>query len=178
MCVVVTATAAVAVAHLRRSPTGRRWLAVRANERAAAAAGIDVTRAKLSAFAVSSFLAGLGGTLLAYASPNALSVDSFGVFESLAILCLTYIGGIASVAGAVVAGVITQGGLLTAITSRTGNDPSATQFALNGLVLIVVAVLFPDGISGLAARLTKPLRVLRGGPAQVTAAEEPANAGS
>lgn len=161
MCVVVTAAAAVAVAHLRRSPTGRRWLAVRANERAAAAAGVDVTRAKLSAFAFSSFLAGLGGTLLAYATPNALSVDSFGVFESLAILSLTYIGGIASVAGAIVAGVIQQGGLLTALTSRSGGDPSATQFAMNGLVLIMVAVLFPDGVAGLASRLATRVRSLR-----------------
>lgn len=152
LCVVVTGAAAVAVAHLRTSPTGRRWLAVRANERAAAAAGIDVRKAKLSAFAMSSFLAGLGGTLLAYATPRALSIDSFGVFESLAILSLTYVGGIASVAGAFVAGFIQQGGLLTALTDKAGSDPSATQFALNGLVLIVVAVLFPDGITGLASR--------------------------
>lgn len=158
LCVLVTGVAAVAVAHLRRSPTGRRWLAVRANERAAAAAGVDVRKAKLSAFAASSFLAGLGGTLLAYATPRALSVDSFGVFESLAILSLTYVGGIASVAGAFVAGAMQQGGLLSAITSRAGSDPSATQFALNGLVLIVVAVLFPDGITGLAARATARLR--------------------
>lgn len=158
LCVVVTGVAAVAVAHLRRSPTGRRWLAVRANERAAAAAGVDVRKAKLSAFAASSFLAGLGGTLLAYATPRALSVDSFGVFESLAILSLTYVGGIASVAGAFVAGFIQQGGLMSTLTDRAGSDPSATQFALNGLVLIVVAVLFPDGITGLASRLTTLLR--------------------
>jgi ABC-type branched-subunit amino acid transport system permease subunit len=171
VCVVVTALAAVAVAHLRQSPTGRRWLAVRANEQAAAAAGVDVTKAKLSAFAFSSFLAGLGGTLLAYATPNALSVDSFGVFESLAILSLTYIGGIASVAGAFVAGVISQGGLLTAVTSRSGGDPSELQFALNGLVLIVVAVLFPDGVTGLFSRATTRVKRLRATPTTKVSSE-------
>lgn len=160
VCVVVTAAAAVAVANVRRSATGRRWLLVRADERAAAASGVDVTRAKLTAFAASSFLAGLGGTLLAYATPDALSVDSFGVFESLAILSLTYIGGIAAVGGAVVAGIIQQGGVLTALTRGSGGDPSQVQFALNGLVLVVVAVLFPEGLTGLLGRLVHRVRRL------------------
>ena len=87
--------------------------AVRANERAAAAAGLDVRRTKLIAFALSSFLAGLGGTLLAY-QYDTLSVNSFTVFASLALLATTYLGGIASIAGALVAGAVADGGVLTA----------------------------------------------------------------
>ncbi|OWY62816.1 hypothetical protein B7486_56400, partial [cyanobacterium TDX16] len=60
------------------------------------------------------------------------------------------------------------------LTDRAGGDPSATQFALNGLVLIVVAVLFPDGITGLASRLTNLVR--RAG--RTRDREAPAGAGS
>ncbi len=153
LCVVVLAATAVIVANLRRSSTGLRWLAVRANERAAAAAGVDVARTKLGAFAFSSFLAGLGGTLLAY-QYDTLSVNSFLVFQSLALLAVTYLGGIASIAGALVAGAMTDGGLLSVATGGGGNQ---TQFAINGLALIAVAALYPEGITGAAYRLVERL---------------------
>ncbi len=56
LCVVVLAASGAVVANLRRGTTGLHWLAVRSNERAAAAVGIDVRRAKLTAFAFSSLL--------------------------------------------------------------------------------------------------------------------------
>ncbi len=132
------------IAHLRRGRTGLRWLAVRGNERAAEAAGVDVRQVKLRAFALSSLLAGLGGTLLAY-EYDTLSVNSFTVFQSLALLAITYLGGIASLGGVLVAGLLTQGGVLTA---AIGGQSSETQFAVNGLLLIVVAAVYPEGISG------------------------------
>ena len=57
---------------------------MRANEQAAAAAGVNVRGAKLSGFALSAMLAGLGGCLLAYQRLT-LSADSFGVFSSLSL---------------------------------------------------------------------------------------------
>lgn len=160
VCLGVLALSAVAVANLRRSETGRRWLAVRANERAAAAAGVDVARAKLAAFAVSSFLVGLAGCLLAYERQN-LSVSSFTVFQSLGYLAVTYIGGVASIAGALLAGALTQGGLVTQATG--GDSTSQYQFALNGVVLIVVAIVYQDGLSGAVERLWAKLRRRRPG---------------
>jgi ABC-type branched-subunit amino acid transport system permease subunit len=160
LCIVVLVVAAVATANLRRGPTGLQWLAVRADERAAAAAGVDVTRAKLSAFAVSSFLAGLGGTLLAYRYDR-LSVSSFVVFQSLALLAVTYLGGIASITGALLAGFLAQGGVLTA---ATGGGTSQAQFAVQGLALIVVAIVYPDGVSGAVHALVRRRRSTRAGP--------------
>jgi branched-subunit amino acid ABC-type transport system permease component len=154
LCVAVLAAAAVGVANLRRGSTGLRWLAVRANERAAAAAGVDVTRTKLGAFATSSFLAGLGGSLLAY-QYDTLSVNSFLVFQSLSLLAVTYLGGIAALGGALVAGVMTDGGLLSAALGRRGGE---TQFAVNGLLLIVVAIVYPDGVTGALYRVMATLR--------------------
>lgn len=148
----------VAVANLRRSPTGLRWLAVRANERAAAASGVDVTEAKLTAFAVSSAIAGLGGLLMGYR--GTLAPESFAVFGALALLALTYLGGIASVGGAVVAGLLFSGGVLTQISGGTSGSQSDQAFAISGIALVVMAILYRNGVwgavrSGYAAALAR-----------------------
>jgi ABC-type branched-subunit amino acid transport system permease subunit len=162
VCVVCVTIIAVLIAHLRRGGTGLRFVAVRTNERAAAAAGIDVTRTKLSAFALSAFLAGIGGTLLAY-QRQALSADSFAVFESLALLALTYLAGIASIGGALLAGVLVQGGLLSVALD---SESSPYQFAINGVALIVVAIVYPSGITGAAYRVADRLRTFIPGRAR------------
>ncbi len=148
VCLVGLGLAAAGVANLRRNRTGLRWLAVRSNERAAAAAGIEVARAKLGAFAVSSLLAGLAGVLTAFAVTT-LSPNSFMAIGALVIVALTYLGGVAGISGALIAGVLTQGGVLSAL----GGDSGATTgegpvLALSGIALIVAAILVPGGISG------------------------------
>ncbi len=150
VCVVVVAACAGAVANARRNPTGLRWLAVRANERAAAAAGVDVARAKLGAFATSSALAGLAGVLTAF-SVTTLSPTSFMVIGSLVAVALTYLAGIASVGGAVLAGLLAQGGFLTALTSGDSAGNGST-LAWSGLALVVAAIAAPAGITGLVSR--------------------------
>jgi ABC-type branched-subunit amino acid transport system permease subunit len=150
LALVVLAACGLAVANLRRSATGLRWLAVRSNERAAAATGIDVSATKLGAFAVSAALAGIGGALLAYELP-ALSPQQFLVVGALAVLALCYMGGIASISGALVAGALASGGILTQLQGGATGETSSYQFAVSGVVLIVVVVLYPDGVT-LAAR--------------------------
>ena len=145
VAVIVLAVSVLVVANLRRSPTGLRWLAVRSNERAAAAAGINVSATKLNAFAVSSLFAGLGGALLAYELP-ALSPQQFMVVGALAVLALCYLGGIATLSGAVIAGVLASGGLLTQLQGGATGNASSYQFALSGIMLIAVAILWPDGL--------------------------------
>ena len=63
---VVVCLVGLLVARLRNAPAGRMFIAVRSNERAAAAVGINVARTKLLAFGLSAFIAGLGGGLFAY----------------------------------------------------------------------------------------------------------------
>lgn len=153
---VVVLLSFLAVANLRRNPTGLRWLAVRANERAAAAAGVDVSRTKLQAFATSSFLAGLGGVLLAYSTPT-LSPTSFMVIGALVVLALTSLGGIAGLGGAVVAGLLAQAGLVTTLSAQLSGGDGAGEyvFALSGLALIVTSILAPSGVTGLFHRRIK-----------------------
>ncbi|NNE73910.1 MAG: ABC transporter permease [Acidimicrobiales bacterium] len=154
MVLVLAALSIVAVGNLRRGSTGRRWLAVRANERAAAAAGIPVAQVKLSAFAISSALAGLAGVLLAY-QRSIVSAGSFGVLDSLVAVAIAYLAGIATPIGAVVAGVLATGGLLTVFLDSISDSASKYQFAVNGIMLIVAAIKFPQGIVGVRNRKAK-----------------------
>ncbi|GAB04768.1 amino acid ABC transporter permease [Gordonia amarae] len=78
LCLVVAVIVAIGVVYLRRSRLGTRMLAVRANERSAAASGVNVTATKLAAFGIGAFIAGLGGTLLAYQQTN-VSFQPFAV---------------------------------------------------------------------------------------------------
>ena len=164
-CLAVLLVGGLAVANLRRSPTGLRWLAVRTNEQAAAAAGVDVRSAKLTAFATSAALAGAAGTLLAYQRLT-LSADSFQVFNSLSLLALTYLAGIAVLSGGLVAGVLAPVGILAIALGQEVGKPSPYQFAISGLLLVVVTVVYPDGLTGLAHAAARRLR-RRGEPALV-----------
>jgi ABC-type branched-subunit amino acid transport system permease subunit len=168
LCIAVLAGTAVVVANLRVGQTGLRWLGVRANERAAASTGISVPREKLFAFAMSSFIAGLGGALYAYGHPN-LSADSFRVFQSLALLAMTYLGGIASIAGGLVAGLMADGGITSA-----GQQGSQVQFAISGMLLIFFAAVYPNGVSGWVYALRdRMVGRRRSGPDDVPAADAP-----
>jgi branched-subunit amino acid ABC-type transport system permease component len=149
---VVLVLCGLAVANLRRNRTGLRWLAVRANERAAAAAGIDVTRAKLGAFAVSSFLAGMSGVMMAYGTTT-LSPSSFMVIGALVALALTYLAGVSSISGALVAAALAQAGLFTTVmNAQTDGAAGDYVFAISGLSLIVTAIVAPEGITGVWRR--------------------------
>ncbi len=153
LVVVVSGLCVMLVARLRRTGEAKRWLAVRSNERAAAAAGIDTTRVKMTAFAVSAGLAGLAGGLTAYQ----LRTLSSGSFDPLAgaigVFAVAYLAGIGSPIGAVVAGALASGGVLTQLL---GDSASEYQFAVNGAMLVVAAVLLPDGIVGhLTHRFTR-----------------------
>ena len=138
----VLATTAIGLARLRGSGVGRELLAVRANERAAAAAGVDVTATRLRAFALSAFLAGVAGTLLGY-QQGQLSFGSFGVFVSLAYLAVAYLGGIAGIGGALVGGLLVPNGLVFTLL-----DLGRYQLLVSGLGLMVVTVLAPGGLTG------------------------------
>ncbi|MGW0037848.1 ABC transporter permease [Gordonia sp. NPDC003376] len=142
---VVTLALMAGVLNIRMSAIGRRMLAVRSNERAAAASGIDVAMTKLQAFALATFIAGVGGGMLAY-QLGAVAFTRFVPMASITLLALVYIGGIATVYGAMTAGVIANGGVLyVALTSV--DAISQWWIIISGALLIVNAVLQPDGIA-------------------------------
>lgn len=152
LCLVVTVLMVVLVANLRRSPLGRRMLAVRANERAAAAAGVSVARTKMLAFGLAAFVAGVGGVLSGYRFGSVTPLY-FGALASLVIAAIAYLGGIASVGGAVAAGLLAAGGVSELVVTDVLH--LAPQFGnlAAGVGLIVVTVLNPSGLAGGLRRL-------------------------
>jgi ABC-type branched-subunit amino acid transport system ATPase component/ABC-type branched-subunit amino acid transport system permease subunit len=150
LALVVLTLLALGAANVRRGVTGRRMLAVRSNERAAATAGINVAATKLIAFGASAFIAGMAGALLAYQRGN-LNDTQFGVFFSLAYLAFAYLGGISSVSGALVGGSLVGGGIFFYTVRQVfggGDSFSDLELLIGGLGLIVAAVLNPEGIAG------------------------------
>ncbi len=148
---------AFGVSNLRRSRTGRRFLALRSNERAAAAAGVNVNRMKFLAFGFAAFVAGLAGCLMAY-QQTLISESSFDILISVAFLATAYIGGISSVSGALIGGGIATGGVFFYFLLQTvyRNSANGLQFEdiVSGVGLILTAILNPEGIAG-ALRQTR-----------------------
>jgi ABC-type branched-subunit amino acid transport system permease subunit len=165
--------ACIGVASLRKRHLGLRMLAVRSNERAAAAAGLSVTRTKLAAYAVGSIIAGVAGTLYAY-DFGTVSVARFSLFIGLGIVAFAYLGGITSILGALIGGLLVTGGLMTHITEHVFGLPGAWQLIFGGLALMVVIVRAPEGLAGLiSARRTRRERL----PGRRTGSQSQAVAG-
>src|SRR3954471_2783152 len=135
------------VAHVRRSDLGRRMLAVRSNERAAAAAGINVRNTKFAAWGISSFIAGVGGTLYGY-SLGSVSAERFGIVIALGCVAFAYVGGITMVSGAVIGGLLATSGLIPHIFEAELGISGTWTLLVAGITLILTLVMFPDGIAG------------------------------
>jgi ABC-type branched-subunit amino acid transport system ATPase component/ABC-type branched-subunit amino acid transport system permease subunit len=146
MTVLVLAATMVAVANLRKGSFGRRMLAVRGNERAAAALGIDVRAIKLAAFAIASGLAALGGVVLAYQNP-VVQFNQFNVVASIGALVQTVIIGIGFLQSAVVGGIGNPQGFPPQILNGLGGNASDYVLLASGLLLLVTLVFARDGIA-------------------------------
>src|SRR5206468_608555 len=145
-CLVVLAATAVGVAALRRHRLGSAMLAVRANERSAAAAGINVVRTKLIAFGIAAFIAGIGGSLLAYEQVN-VNYLSYEALGGLALFTTVYLAGITSVSGGILAGFLATGGLVYVLSNRY-LSLGGWYAVLTGVGVIVTVIRNPEGLVG------------------------------
>ena len=151
----VTAAACLLVALLRRSPLGEQMLAVRANERAAAAAGVNVARIKLLAFTLSAALAGAAGGLKAV-QLGSFQADSFGFTASLVLIAYAYLGGISTVSGALWTGTLVGAGIGTVI----GEEfilLGRYETYIAGTFLILELAFDADGIAASTRRFNRAL---------------------
>jgi len=144
--IVVTLAAWLTVS-IRSSGWGRRMLAVRANERAAAAAGISVRSTKIVAFGIAAFVAGIGGALSGYRF-GSVTPEYFGVMTSLLFLAFAYMGGISSVTGAVIGGFLATNGIMFAVLQEWFGVSPEYSMLVGGLGLLLTVVLNPEGIAG------------------------------
>ena len=135
------------VANVRRGSLGARMLAVRSNERAAAAAGINVRNTKLVGFGVAAFIAGMAGALYAY-NFGSVSASRFGAVAALGLIAFAYFGGITLVSGAVIAGIGATEGLLPHAFDKWFGLSGNWALLIGGFALVVTLLLNPEGIAG------------------------------
>lgn len=134
--------AAFAVAHLRRSRTGRALIALRGRSEAAASLGINVVAGRLYAFALSAAIAGLGGVLLAFTAPNVF-LSQYGFFNSATLLVTVVLAGVGLVGGGMGAGMAITGGVTWYALAFTGQQ-AYLPLALGVLTLVQLAAV-PGG---------------------------------
>ena len=138
---------------------GRAWASIRESEPAALAAGVNVTRYKLWAFALASFMTGVAGGLLS-GSAGAISPVQFPTQDSIVLLAVVLMGGIYSVWGAVVAGLLVR--LLPALLENWGVS-NYLSLLLFGVGVLQVLATAPGGLVDQVPKdLTRLWRALTG----------------
>lgn len=137
MFILVLATLAV-VQNLMRSKHGRAITAIRDNEIAARATGINVTKYKLIGFTVSAFFAGIAGVLYSYSNYNVQS-SKFGYNYSIEILIMVVLGGMGNINGSIIAAALITFLNTKLATILTGNL-AVLQNLVYALILIVIII--------------------------------------
>jgi branched-chain amino acid transport system permease protein len=164
VAIVVAGVAFFFMANLFTSRTGRAMRLIRDNDVAAELVGISLPRTRVIAFIVSSAYAALGGALFTLIN-NSVSPSTYSFALSVTILSLIVIGGIGTISGAVIGGIVYafSSSVITWITSQTGLNPQG-NFAsqLNGIIfggLLILTMLFaPFGIAGAVRMLWHRVR--------------------
>jgi branched-chain amino acid transport system permease protein len=140
---------------LEDSRVGRAWVAIREDEIAARSMGINTRNIKLLAFAMGASFGGVAGGLFA-SIQGFVSPESFGLLDSVTILCMVVLGGMGHVAGVVVGALIlatmpellryTVIPLQEALLGRVMVNPESLRMLLLGLALVLVMRWRPAGI--------------------------------
>ncbi|MDP1877516.1 MAG: ATP-binding cassette domain-containing protein, partial [Actinomycetota bacterium] len=155
LCVAVLLVVLVMVSALRKSRTGRVLIATRENERSAQSYGVSATRAKLTAFALSGFLAAVAGALFVH-QQQSLGVSAYAPEQSLQAFTTVVIGGLASLPGALLGTVYVE--------ATTWFQPwlprdirPLLSFLGTGVGLLVVLMVLPGGLGSLLYRVRDSL---------------------
>lgn len=139
---------------LQDSRIGRAWVAIREDEVAAAAMGINTRNVKLLAFAMGASFAGVSGGLFA-GFQGFISPESFTLFESIIVLCMIVLGGMGNIAGVVLGALLITvfpealrylGDLQQLLFGRVLVDPNDLRLLVFGLALVMVMLIRPAGL--------------------------------
>jgi branched-chain amino acid transport system permease protein len=142
---------------LLASPHGRSLVAIREDEIAAEAMGVDTTGYKVRAFVVSSFFAGVAGALFAHFQSIITPGDSFSFVKSMEVVVMVVAGGLGSTTGALVAAVVLTllpEGMRTLFISLGGSNAELAQSIdqlrkpIFGLLLVLMMLTRPQGLFG------------------------------
>lgn len=154
---------AVAARNLARSNVGRAFTAIRDRDIAAGVIGVDLTRQKTVAFAISSFYAGCAGALYYLTFLN-VNPDQFDLLLSISFIVMVLIGGVGTISGAIAGAFLIAvlpwaterlAAWLPLVSTRpsdTWND-SVMRFVLYGLLIIGFLLFEPRGLVGIWSRI-------------------------
>ncbi|MHC4605461.1 MAG: branched-chain amino acid ABC transporter permease [Planctomycetota bacterium] len=137
----------VVMDRLSRSRTGRAWAAIRLDETAARACGINVSKYKMIAFAISGFFGGVGGSLYAM-WVGTVATKSLDIWQSILILCAVVLGGMGSIRGVLIGSVVlfSLSELLRESIPFVGRVPQEARWLVYGFLLIFVMRFRPQGL--------------------------------
>ena len=152
--------AVVVVANVRRGRSGRRLIAVRTNERAAAALGIDVMMAKLFAFSLASAIAALGGIVLAFRLTS-ISYQSFTNFTSITYVGLALLGGVGYLLGAFVGSTMATAGISQEVLESTWEGVGRWIQLISGIAILLTVLFYKDGVAAEWAKIFKFMKKAR-----------------
>ena len=164
LALVVAVLTVLIALNLLRSRVGRAWSALHDYDIAASLMGINLRRYKLLAFAVSAFIAGIAGSVLAL-HLRYLNIDSFALITSIEVLTMIIVGGLGSVRGAVLGAIVIT--LLPELSARLfdliGGSMKSLSAAnapeLKGVIYALVIMVFlrfePDGIAARWAHIKR-----------------------
>jgi branched-chain amino acid transport system permease protein len=134
---------------LVNSAVGRAFLAVREDQIAAEAMGVDTTRYKVKAFIIGSCLAGVAGALFAHYTPAYLNPTMFTFIKSFEVVAMVVLGGLGSISGSIVAAIILtflpEGLRAVKDYMPGGRDP---RMVIYSIMLIVLMLTRPQGLFG------------------------------
>jgi len=140
---------------LQDSRIGRAWVAIREDEVAAKACGINTRNVKLLAFAMGATFGGVSGGLFA-GFQEFVSPESFGLMESIMVLCMVVLGGMGHIPGVILGGLLLTilpeafrhgaAPMQQAMFGKVLLDPEALRMLLFGLALIAVMLYKPAGL--------------------------------
>jgi len=139
---------------LQDSRIGRAWVAIREDEVAASAMGINTRNIKLLAFAMGATFGGLSGGLFA-AFQGFVSPESFTLMESIMILCMVVLGGMGHIPGVILGALLVTilpellryiGPFQEWLIGRVVVDPADLRMLLFGLAMVAVMIFRPEGL--------------------------------
>ena len=165
-CLVFTVVVAIVARNLTRGAQGRQWMAIRDMDIAAEIIGVDPLKAKLTAFAVSSFFIGISGALFFSIYLGAVEVgEVFGITKSFLVLFMIIIGGLGSIFGSFAGAaflVLMPVFLKNVLVGGLGwpTDLAAhLEFMIVGALIVTFLILEPHGLAQLWRVAKEKLRL-------------------
>ena len=137
--IIIVVLTIIIVRRLEHSRIGRAWEAMREDEVACQSMGIDITKAKLTAFSMGAVWAGFAGVIMA-AKTTVVNPNSFTVWESVIILCVVVLGGMGSIAGVIV------GAMIIILMPEYLRTFSEYRMLIFGIILVLMMIFRPGGL--------------------------------